>query len=173
MVPKPIECNKRRKSPSTLFKKGKRNNHEIIKEIFSINSWRGYRKGWIQILCILIMSKISGHRHVLTLRDGTYVDGRVYLQKRDIVKKCTGSGPAGEPPMLKSDVCYLNSNFNDKSVEVRKESVPWFEKLSALYRRLLAPCRLYAFNGFYTLICNRLVIDLGSLIVFFDFYADV
>ncbi len=37
--------------------------------------------------------------------------------------------------------------------------------------RLLAV--LYAFNGFYALICNRLIIDLGPLIVFFEFHAGV
>jgi hypothetical protein len=66
------------------------------------------------------MPKISGHGHVLILMDGTYVDGRMYLQKRETVKECTGGGPVGEPPMLKSDDCYLNSNIRDKSVEVRK-----------------------------------------------------
>uniref|UniRef100_A0A2N9H2D6 Uncharacterized protein n=1 Tax=Fagus sylvatica TaxID=28930 RepID=A0A2N9H2D6_FAGSY len=63
------------------------------------------------------MSKISGHGHVLTLTDGTYVDERMYLQKRETVKECTGGGPVGEPPMLKSDACYLSSNISDKSVE--------------------------------------------------------
>jgi hypothetical protein len=34
--------------------------------------------------------------------------------------ECTGGGPVGEPQMLKSDACYLNSNIRDKSVKVRK-----------------------------------------------------
>ncbi len=66
------------------------------------------------------MSKISGSGHVLTLTDGTYDDGRMYLQKRETVKECTGGRPVGEPPILKSDACYLSSNISDKSVEVRK-----------------------------------------------------
>jgi hypothetical protein len=48
----------------------------------------------------LIMPKISGHGHVLTRTDGAFTDGRVYLQKRENVKECTGGGPVGEPPML-------------------------------------------------------------------------
>jgi hypothetical protein len=70
------------------------------------------------------MPKISGHGHVLTLTDGAYTDGRMYLQKRETVKECTGGGPVGEPPMLKSDACYLNKNIYSKSIEVRKECVP-------------------------------------------------
>ena len=60
---------------------------------------------------LLIMPKISGHGHVLILTDGSCVDGRIYLQKRETVKECTGDGPVGEPPMLKSNDGYLNSNI--------------------------------------------------------------
>ncbi len=66
------------------------------------------------------MSKISGPRHVLTLTNGTYVDGRMYLQKRKIVKERIDGALVGEPPMLKSDACYLSSNISDKSVNMRK-----------------------------------------------------
>jgi hypothetical protein len=40
------------------------------------------------------------------------------------MKECTGGGPVGEPPMLKSDARYLNKNIYSESVEVRKECVP-------------------------------------------------
>ena len=70
------------------------------------------------------MPKINGHGHVLILTDEACVDRRIYLQKRETVKECTGGGPAGEPPMLKLNDCYLDSNINDKSIEVRKKSVP-------------------------------------------------
>jgi hypothetical protein len=73
---------------------------------------------------ILIMPKISAHEHVLTWTDGSFVDGRMYLQERETMKECIGGGLAGEPPMLKSKDCYLNSSINDKSIEVRKKSVP-------------------------------------------------
>ena len=66
------------------------------------------------------MSKISEPGHVLTLTDETYVDRQMYLQKRETVKECIGSGPMGEHSMLKSNACYLSSNISDKSVEVRK-----------------------------------------------------
>jgi hypothetical protein len=93
----------------------------------------------------------------------------MYLQKRETVKECTGGGSVGEPLMLKSDTRYLNKDIYSESVEVRKECVLWFEEFSALYKGFQAPSRLYAFNGFYTLICNCSVIDLGPLIVPFDF----
>ena len=64
------------------------------------------------------MPKISGRGHVLILTDGACVDGRIYLQKRETMKECTGSGPVGELPMLESNDCYLNSNISDKSIEV-------------------------------------------------------
>ena len=66
------------------------------------------------------MPKINGHGHILILTDGSCVDGRIYLQKRETVKKCIDDGPVGEPPMLKSNDGYLNSNIWDKSIEVRK-----------------------------------------------------
>uniref|UniRef100_A0A2N9EXQ6 Uncharacterized protein n=1 Tax=Fagus sylvatica TaxID=28930 RepID=A0A2N9EXQ6_FAGSY len=56
-------------------------------------------------------------RLVMYSVNGTYVDERMYLQKRETIKECTGGGPVGEPPMLKSDACYLSSNISDKSVE--------------------------------------------------------
>ena len=67
------------------------------------------------------MPKINGHEHVLILTDGACVDGRMYLQKREIVKEYTSGGPVGEPPMLKSDYCYLSNNIGDKIIEVRKK----------------------------------------------------
>ena len=66
------------------------------------------------------MPKINGHGHVLILIDETFVDGRMYLQNREKVKECTDGGPVVEPLMLKLDACSLNSNSNDKSIEVRK-----------------------------------------------------
>ena len=51
----------------------------------------------------MIIPKISGHEHILTLTDGAYTGGRMYSQKRETVKECTGGGPVGEPLMLKSD----------------------------------------------------------------------
>jgi hypothetical protein len=42
-------------------------------------------------------------------------------KKRETVKECTGGGSVGEPPMLKSDARYLNSNICDECVEVRKK----------------------------------------------------
>ena len=66
------------------------------------------------------MPKINGHRHVLILTDGAYVDGRMDLQERETVKECIGGGPVGEPPMLKSNYYYLSSNISDKNIEVRK-----------------------------------------------------
>jgi hypothetical protein len=68
----------------------------------------------------MIMPKINGHGHVLILTDRACVDGRMYLQKRETVKEYTGGGPVGEPPMLKSDYCYLSNNIGDKIIEVRK-----------------------------------------------------
>ena len=66
--------------------------------------------------------------------------------------------------------------MNSESIEMRKECVPWFEKLLALYRRLQFSSRLLALNGFYVLICNRLVLicnrlvfDLDPLIVLLTF----
>ena len=56
--------------------------------------------------------------------DGVYTGGRMYLQKRETMKECTGGDPMGEPPMLKSDARYLNKNIYSESVEVRKECVP-------------------------------------------------
>jgi hypothetical protein len=53
--------------------------------------------------------------------------------------------------MFKSDVCYLNQNICSESIEVRKECVPWFEELLALYRRFQASSRLLALNGFLCL----------------------
>jgi hypothetical protein len=35
-----------------------------------------------------------------------------------------------------------------ESIEVRKECLPWFENLLALYRRLQSSSRLLALNGF-------------------------
>jgi hypothetical protein len=66
------------------------------------------------------MPKISGHGHVLILTDRAYVDGRMDLQERETVKECTGGGPVGDPPMLKSNYCYLSSDISDKNIEVRK-----------------------------------------------------
>ena len=68
----------------------------------------------------MIMPKISGHEHVLILMDETYVGGRLYLQNRETMNEGTGGGPMVEPPMLKSDFCYLNNTINDKSAGVRK-----------------------------------------------------
>ena len=90
-----------------------------------------FRVGWT-----LVMPKISGHGHVLILTDEACIDGRIYLQKREIVKECTGSGPVGEPPMLKSNDCYLNSNIRDKSIEVRKRECTLIQEVLCLYRRL-------------------------------------
>ena len=66
--------------------------------------------------------------------------------------------------------------MNSKSIEMRKECVPWFEKLLALYRRLQFSSRLLALNGFYVLICNHLVLicnrsvlDLDLLIMLLTF----
>ncbi len=42
------------------------------------------------------------------------------LQEREIVKECTGGGPVGEPPILKSNYCYLSSDISYKNIEVRK-----------------------------------------------------
>ena len=56
--------------------------------------------------------------------DGVYTGGRMYLQKRETMKECTGGHPVGEPPMLKSDARYLNKNIYSESVKVRKECVP-------------------------------------------------
>jgi hypothetical protein len=47
------------------------------------------------------MPKISGLGHVLILMDGVYFDGRMDLQKREIVKESIGGGLVGESPMLK------------------------------------------------------------------------
>ncbi len=66
------------------------------------------------------MLEINGYEHVLILTDEIYVDRRVCLQKREIVKGSTGGGSVGEPLMLKSEVCYLNCRISDKSIEVRK-----------------------------------------------------
>ena len=66
------------------------------------------------------MPKISGHEHVLILTDGAYVEERMDLEERETMKKCTGGGPVGELPMLKSNYCYLSSNISDKNIEVRK-----------------------------------------------------
>ena len=41
-------------------------------------------------------------------------------KKEEIMKESTGGGPVGEPPMLKSDACYLNNNIRDGSVESEK-----------------------------------------------------
>jgi hypothetical protein len=49
--------------------------------------------------------------------------------------------------MLKSNVCYLERDINSESIEVRKECIPWFEELLALYRRFQASSRLWALNG--------------------------
>ena len=54
--------------------------------------------------------------------------------------------------------------MNSKSIEMRKECVPWFEKLLALYRRLQFSSRLLALNGFYVLICNHLVLICNRLV---------
>ncbi len=59
--------------------------------------------------------------------------------------------------------------MNLERMEMRKECVPWFEKLLALYRRLQFSSRLLALNGFYVLICNRLILDLDLLIVLLTF----
>ena len=56
-----------------------------------------------------------------------------------------------EPLMFKSDVCYLNQNICSESIEVRKECVPWFEELLALYRRFQVSSRFLALNGFLCL----------------------
>jgi hypothetical protein len=72
------------------------------------------------LIFYMITPKISGHGHVLILTDGACVDGRIYLQKRETMKECTGGGSMGEPPIIKSNDCYLNSNIRDKSIEVRK-----------------------------------------------------
>ena len=66
------------------------------------------------------MPKISGHGHGSTLTDGTYIGGRMYLQKRKTVKESTDGDPVGEPPMLKSNAHYLDKNVDSESVEVRK-----------------------------------------------------
>jgi hypothetical protein len=89
------------------------------------------------VLSILFcsMSKISGNRHVLTRTDGACTDRRVYLQKRENVKECTGGGPVGEPPMLKSNTCYLERNINSESIEVRKECVIDFSGVVAYLAR--------------------------------------
>ena len=100
---------------------------------------------------VLIMPKISGHGHVSTLANGTYTGGRGYLQNRETVKECTDGDPMEEPPMFKSDVRYLNQNIYSESIEVRKECVPWFGKLLALYRRLQASSHLFVFNWFLCL----------------------
>ena len=97
------------------------------------------------------MPKISGHGHVSTLANETCTGEQGYLQNRETVKECTGGGLVEEPPMLKSDVRYLNQNMYSESIEVRKECVPWFGKLLALYRRLQASSRLFVFNGFLCL----------------------
>jgi hypothetical protein len=75
-----------------------------------------------------MMSKISGHGHVSTWTDGTCAGGRMYLQNRETVKECIGGGPTGEPPMLKSDVRYLNQNIYSESVEVRRKVCRLFEE---------------------------------------------
>ena len=75
-----------------------------------------------------MMSKISGHGHVSTWTDRTCAGGRMYLQNRETEKECTGSSPTGEPPMLKSGVCYLNQNIYSESVEVRRKVCPLFEE---------------------------------------------
>ena len=93
----------------------------------------------------LIMPKITGHGHVSTLAD----EGTCKTEKT--VKECTGGGLVEKPPMLKSDVRYLNQNIYFESIEVRKECIPWFGKLLALYRRLQASSRLFVFNGFLCL----------------------
>ncbi len=96
--------------------------------------------------CQLITSKISEHGHILTRTDGAYIDGRVYLQNKENVKECTGSGPVGEPPMLKSNVCYLERDINSESIEVRKECVPCLSDFFALYRKFQAFSHLLALN---------------------------
>ena len=117
------------------------------------------------------MPKISGHGHVLTLTDGTYINGRVYLQKRKTMKECIGGGSVEESPMLKSDVCYLDSSISDKSVEVRKR-VYLDLKSSLLYIGDFGLLAVYLhLIDFYALICNRLVIDLEPLIVFLTFFG--
>jgi hypothetical protein len=93
----------------------------------------------------------------------------VYLQKRETMKECIGGGPVGESPMLKSDPCYLDSSISDKSVEVRKR-VYLDLRSSLLYIGDSGFLAVYLhLIGFYALICNRLVIDLGPLIVFLTF----
>jgi hypothetical protein len=53
----------------------------------------------------MIMTNISGHEHVLILMDEAYFDGRMDLQKREIVKEYTGGRLVGKSPMLKLNHC--------------------------------------------------------------------
>ena len=53
----------------------------------------------------MIMPNISGHEHVLILMDEAYFDGRMDLQKREIVKEYTGGRLVGKSPMLMLDHC--------------------------------------------------------------------
>ncbi len=59
--------------------------------------------------------------------DGACIDGRVYLQKKETVKGCTGGVPVKEPPMLKSDVRPPNQDISFESIEVRKRVCTLFE----------------------------------------------
>ena len=52
--------------------------------------------------------------------DRAFNNERVYLQNKEMVNVCTGGGPVGEPPMLKSDFCSLNQSINFQSIEVGK-----------------------------------------------------
>jgi hypothetical protein len=94
------------------------------------------------------MPKIRRHRHVSTRMDRACTDGRVYLQKKETVKGCTGGGLVKEPPMLKSDVRPPDQDVSFESIEVRKRVCTLFKGFFALYRRFQAFSRSSALNEF-------------------------
>jgi hypothetical protein len=65
--------------------------------------------------------------------DGACTDGQMYLQNREKVKECTGGGPVGETPMLKSDGCSLNQKYKFPENRGEKKSVYLGLRSSLLY----------------------------------------